>query len=118
MHDAAEAFIGDVTRPLKSLLPEYKAIEKRIEAVIADRFGLGNACDHTQVKDADLRMLAAEQADLMPPHADTWSILADVDVPEIDWQFWSPAQAAQHWLRRAEVMLNVFPAHDLERSVA
>lgn len=38
LHDASEAFIGDVTRPLKALLPEYCEIEARIEDTIASRF--------------------------------------------------------------------------------
>ena len=34
MHDAAEAFLGDVTRPLKQLLPDFKIIERNIQQVI------------------------------------------------------------------------------------
>jgi hypothetical protein len=42
MHDAAEAYVGDVVRPLKRL-PEmrgYVEVEARIERVIAEKFGL------------------------------------------------------------------------------
>lgn len=63
-HDAAEAFIGDITRPLKQLLPEYKAIEANVEAAIYSRFSL-NQMATPHVKLADLRVLAAEQAQLM-----------------------------------------------------
>lgn len=40
LHDAAEAYIGDITRPLKNLLPEIREIETRIMRVIANRFNL------------------------------------------------------------------------------
>jgi hypothetical protein len=40
LHDAAEAYIGDMTRPLKYLLPQYKEIEHRVMQVIAERFDL------------------------------------------------------------------------------
>ena len=40
LHDAAEAYIGDLTRPLKVLVPAIHEIEERIMHVIADKFGL------------------------------------------------------------------------------
>jgi hypothetical protein len=40
MHDAAEAFVGDVSAPLKQLLPEYRRIEATVQGAILARFGL------------------------------------------------------------------------------
>ena len=39
MHDAAEAIMGDMVTPLKNISPDFKAIEKQIDAYIAETFG-------------------------------------------------------------------------------
>lgn len=64
LNDAAEAFIGDVAKPLKRLLPDYAVIEKRVEAEVFSRFGL-DADLSPDVKAADYLQLRIEIRDLM-----------------------------------------------------
>lgn len=71
MHDAAEAFIGDVTKPLKDILPDYRALEERVEAAVLGRFGLPQKMP-TEVKEIDVVMLATEQGQLMR-NRDDWN---------------------------------------------
>lgn len=40
VHDASEAFISDITRPVKRALTQYREIEERLQGVIYKRFGL------------------------------------------------------------------------------
>lgn len=101
MHDAAEAFIGDVTRPLKSLLPEYKAIERSIETAIMQRFGIAD-WNVPEVKEIDLAMLATEQLAMMPKHGLDWTVLAGVTAAPVEIAFWRPHTASEAFLERFE----------------
>lgn len=66
LHDAAEAYIGDVASPLKRKLKEYKAIEERVEAALFKQFGIPYPLP-PEVKEADIAVMLAERRDLMPP---------------------------------------------------
>jgi|GEM_PF-1202256 len=71
LHDAAEAYIGDMVSPLKQVMPEYKAVEARISALVAEVFGLAYPEPHL-VKQADLAVLAAEREQVLGPSYGPW----------------------------------------------
>lgn len=66
LHDAAEAYIGDMVWPLKQApeMKAYKTIEHGIEAAIAVRFGVPFP-NPAIVKKCDLILLSTEKRDLM-----------------------------------------------------
>lgn len=100
LHDAAEAFVGDVVSPLKQLLPDYKAIERRVEAAVLRRFKLSPQLPDC-VKKADLVMLATEQRDLMPRH-DEWEIIRGITRLLRPIEPWSPELAKAKFIERFE----------------
>jgi uncharacterized protein len=102
MHDAAEAYLGDVSAPLKSLLPKYRFLEARMEAAIHTRLELPELGveERAIIRDADLRMLKAEQKQAMG-RSDTWTQLADIALPAVELRFWTPSAAFKAFMRRA-----------------
>lgn len=77
LHDAAEAYIGDMTRPLKAVMSEYQVIEHQIWLAVCDRFNIRPDL-HACVKQADMVALATERRDLMPEHPGAWDCLRNV----------------------------------------
>ncbi len=68
MHDATEAYIGDIVRPIKQDWPEYQAVEARLWHAVCERFGLRE--EHLPGdKWADNTALVTEARDLfdIPP---------------------------------------------------
>lgn len=63
LHDASEAFLGDVSSPLKKLLPEYKRIEENVEQSIARHFGIPFPYPE-EVHKADKRMYWQERQEV------------------------------------------------------
>jgi hypothetical protein len=105
LHDATEAYVCDVPRPLKRSLVGYREIEDRVWAVIAVRFGIDLVLPD-QVKEADDRILLTERDALMPNTRYSWAQ---------DWVYeplpvvvagWPPAEAERRYLDRLAALID------------
>lgn len=64
MHDASEAYLLDIPRPIKNRLTNYKEIEDGLMRVIASKFGFQYPL-HPRVKEVDELMLQSEWHEIM-----------------------------------------------------
>lgn len=53
LHDAAEAYVGDMIKPLKVRMPQFAEVEENIQKIICSRFGLDFSSMHL-IKSTDL----------------------------------------------------------------
>lgn len=90
LHDASEAYLGDVARPLKTLLPDYVELEHHVQKTIGKHFGLSWPMP-VSVKVADNRALIAEKRALMSVEHD-WGIEADPVMVPINPYCWQQAR--------------------------
>ena len=103
LHDAAEAYLGDMVKPLKLLLPEFSAIEDQVSAIIATKFGLPGFA-FPEIKRADLIALATEKRDLMPYSTESWESLRGISpMPQIIVPM-SPEEAKAAFLAAFELL--------------
>lgn len=96
LHDAAEAYLGDMARPLKRFVPDYGIAEKRVEEAIFTRFGLEGV--PAEVHEADWRILVDERDQLMGTPPAPWSVPEEGLGVRIN--CWSPEQARAEFLVR------------------
>lgn len=65
LHDASEAYLVDVPRPVKPFLAGYKQAEALVMRAVSQRFGLAKEMP-AEVKEADDRIIADELVNLRP----------------------------------------------------
>ena len=61
MHDASEAYLGDLASPIKKGMLDYKRVETILMKAIAKKFGFEFPL-HKSIKEADYEMLLLEHA--------------------------------------------------------
>lgn len=101
IHDAAEAYIGDIVSPVKALCPELHVIERGLLDVMCRMLGLPLEMP-ASVVESDARMLATEARDLLI--GDTSWCKAQPYFDEIVRPGWTldPVEAGEAWMQRFE----------------
>ena len=97
MHDVSEAVLGDVSTPLKRLLPEYRRLEESVMESLSRQYAFMHG--DPRVREIDLRMLATEQRDLLAiPQEDSthWDFLPEPYFDRIE--CWEPHYAKQTFI--------------------
>ena len=100
MHDATEAYLGDMPHPLKHRSPlgaVFKVAEDHLEQAIRDRFRI--SADVPEIKRADRALLATERRAFSAEDWH-WPELEGVEPLDLELTAWSPDAAAQAFARR------------------
>ena len=106
MHDAAEAFIGDMPKPLKIMLPDFSALEEKIEGIIAGKFGIDFDGNYRVIRQIDREMLICEKKQLFTNDT-PWRGEAGTRELKIMVECWTPAKAEVFFMRRANRLMTI-----------
>ena len=104
LHDATEAYVGDMVRPLKHHMGAYRAIEHGVMFAIAVRFNLPSVEMPGSVKDADNRILLDERAALLTEPPVAWQ-QDDLLPLGVNVSGWGPAYAEYQYTERLAELL-------------
>jgi hypothetical protein len=99
LHDASEAYVVDIPRPVKRQLQEYIAIEDAIQHAVATRFNLPWPMP-LEIHSADHDILAMELRAYMPPQPEQMlpSLSDDPLIGGLPEKLFSPKSAEQAFL--------------------
>ena len=99
LHDAAEAYVADLPRPVKARFPAFRDLEDRLLRRVVEKFGLPWPMPKA-VHEADTILLATEARDLMAPPPAPWNLGAEPLVEVIE--PWSQENAKAAFLAKFE----------------
>lgn len=83
LHDASEAYLLDIPKPFKNMLPDYMLLEENLMQALANKFGFAWPLPQ-EVKDIDVVMLEYEWYGVM--------------LGEFEVDVWEPSSAKQEFI--------------------
>ncbi len=102
MHDAPEAYLGDLPHPIKHRSPlgtVFREAEEPLDRMIRRRFSISDPSE--AVKRIDRALLATERRAFSAEMWD-WPELEGVESLQLELRAWSPDEAADAFIRRFE----------------
>lgn len=112
LHDATEAYVGDMIRPLKLSMKKYRRAEDRVMLAICERFDLPFTYGFIDspgvprvaqmpalVKEADSRILLTERAALLKAPPEAWA-MDDLEPLDVEVEGLAPYVAEGLYLHR------------------
>jgi hypothetical protein len=95
LHDASEAYLVDVPRPIKPYLPAYKQFEAELMSAIARRYQLPGEIP-AEVHEADNRILITERNALLVAPPAPWAF--EPEPLDVTIHCWEPRMAESIFL--------------------
>jgi hypothetical protein len=97
VHDAGEAYTGDIPRPWKNAVPILRSMESDIDAAVLPTLG-GEPLKPEWLDEIDARILHDERAQARTQTSNDWKLTGDALGVTIN--FWPPERAMLEWLER------------------
>jgi hypothetical protein len=101
LHDASEAYLVDIPRPIKPALGIYRELEASLMLRVCERFGISPEMP-TSVHEADRAILTDEMRQNMSAAPAPWS--TETSPLGVKLRYWSPARAEEEFLEEFTVL--------------
>lgn len=102
MHDASEAFVTDMPKPIKVMMDDYVDLELNVMSQIVAQYDLVDVMDNPQIKHCDMQALAIEMVNLFPADKirECYPWIDQYEIPSGQLHAQTPLQAEAHFIAR------------------
>jgi hypothetical protein len=99
MHDAPEAWIGDMARPIKQHAPDYRKMDHDVTVVVRSWMGWDGLPIPDWQDELDTRIIADERAQVVFDQENDW-LMDGVEPLDVDIEPWTARLSEQQFLAR------------------
>ena len=106
LHDATEAYLVDVPRPIKKVLPEYMRLEDMMSVVIAKKFNIASLYNNL-IKGIDDAILVSEWKKLISPEVPRNILAYQTTKIDIEIDSWTQMEAKREFMTSFNDLNNI-----------